>query len=106
MSRLMNSVTHFYAPQTQEFIKKQRSEARKLKESRWWKEKVSFGLCYYCEGKFEPQTLTMDHKIPIARGGVSSKNNIVACCKDCNTKKQSQSHLDFQEIFKSENNSL
>lgn len=29
----------------------------------------------------------MDHLIPIARGGKSSKTNCVPSCKDCNTKK-------------------
>lgn len=29
----------------------------------------------------------MDHLIPIARGGKSTKNNCVPSCKDCNSKK-------------------
>ena len=30
----------------------------------------------------------VDHVIPLARGGRSEKNNLVACCKECNTRKK------------------
>ncbi len=30
----------------------------------------------------------MDHIIPITRGGKGSRNNVVPCCKECNTKKK------------------
>ena len=30
----------------------------------------------------------MDHIVPIARGGRSTRGNIVPACKDCNTKKK------------------
>ncbi len=32
----------------------------------------------------------MDHKVPIARGGRSTKSNVVVCCKNCNSEKQAQ----------------
>jgi 5-methylcytosine-specific restriction endonuclease McrA len=31
----------------------------------------------------------MDHIVPIARGGRSTKGNLVAACKDCNNRKKS-----------------
>lgn len=88
----------FYVSQPPQFIKKQREEARLLKKSNWWNQKLQEGICYYCEKKFNRDQLTMDHKVPIARGGVSSKSNIVACCKDCNSKKQSLNSVDFVGI--------
>jgi 5-methylcytosine-specific restriction endonuclease McrA len=30
----------------------------------------------------------MDHVVPLARGGRSTKGNSVVCCKDCNNKKK------------------
>ncbi len=45
------------------------------------------GQCYHCEKKFKADELTMDHLIPIARGGKSDKKNCVPSCKECNTKK-------------------
>ncbi len=30
----------------------------------------------------------MDHVVPVARGGRSTKGNVVPCCKSCNRKKK------------------
>jgi 5-methylcytosine-specific restriction protein A len=30
----------------------------------------------------------MDHIVPIARGGKSTKGNVVPCCKKCNNEKK------------------
>lgn len=30
----------------------------------------------------------MDHVVPLARGGTSTKNNLVPACKECNAKKK------------------
>ncbi len=86
---------NFYAPQDPKKLKKEREKARELRKSAWWKQKLQAGVCYYCEETFSRENLTMDHKVPLARGGTSSKNNIVCCCKGCNTKKQSQTSIDF-----------
>ena len=40
--------------------------------------------CVYCGSK---KDLTIDHVIPISKGGKSSYTNTVTCCKDCNAKK-------------------
>lgn len=71
-------------------LKKERAKARELRTSQWWKRKRSTGICYYCSRTFPPAQLTMDHLIPLARGGRSEKFNLVPCCKACNTQK---SHL-------------
>ncbi|MCF8091554.1 MAG: HNH endonuclease [Desulfotignum sp.] len=69
-------------------LKKERAKARKLRNSQWWKRRRSNGICHYCGKSFLPAELTMDHIIPLARGGRSEKFNLVPCCKSCNTKKQ------------------
>src|ERR1044072_9604794 len=43
--------------------------------------------CQYCGRIFSPQELTLDHIHPRSRGGDSSWDNLVACCKRCNHKK-------------------
>ncbi|HET9917202.1 MAG TPA: HNH endonuclease, partial [Candidatus Binatia bacterium] len=53
--------------------------------SQWWKRKVSSGVCHHCGGKFAPADLTMDHLVPVVRGGKSTKGNVVASCKPCNS---------------------
>ena len=30
----------------------------------------------------------MDHLVPLVRGGVSAKSNVVPCCKECNNQKR------------------
>jgi 5-methylcytosine-specific restriction protein A len=69
-------------------IKKEREKAQKLKKSSWWQNKIREGVCHYCQSKFLPKELTMDHVVPIARGGTSSEGNIVPSCKTCNSKKK------------------
>ena len=78
----------FYQSASASHQKKERQKARDLRRSTWWREKIQRGVCYYCEKKFSKEDLSMDHKVPIARGGFSTKNNIVVCCKSCNSKKQ------------------
>jgi 5-methylcytosine-specific restriction enzyme A len=78
----------FYIGFTDESVlKKERARAREIRASQWWKRKRSTGICHYCREHFPPADLTMDHIIPIGRGGKSEKFNLVPCCKECNTQK-------------------
>jgi 5-methylcytosine-specific restriction endonuclease McrA len=43
--------------------------------------------CQYCGKHLPPSELTLDHVYPRSRGGESSWDNLVACCKRCNHKK-------------------
>ena len=65
-------------------IKKEREKAQKLKKSSWWQNRIREGICHYCQGKFPPKELTMDHIVPIARGGSSTQGNVVPSCRACN----------------------
>ncbi len=67
--------------------KKERHKAKELRVSQWWRAQIAKGLCHHCGGHFPKEALTMDHLIPIARGGKSSKGNCVVSCKECNSKK-------------------
>lgn len=75
-------------------IKKEREKARELRASPWWKAKLQEGLCHFCQQKFNAKDLTMDHLVPLARGGLSTKNNLVAACKQCNAKKKLSTPVD------------
>lgn len=78
----------FYPSVTEEEIRKERQKARLLRKSSWWKRKISKKICYYCGRQFPEKELTMDHIVPLIRGGKSAKNNIVPACKECNNKKK------------------
>lgn len=43
--------------------------------------------CQYCEEIFSPKELTLDHVLPVSKGGQKSWTNIVTACRDCNQKK-------------------
>jgi len=43
--------------------------------------------CQYCGHRFPPQQLSLDHVVPRSRGGDTTWENIVCCCRDCNTRK-------------------
>jgi 5-methylcytosine-specific restriction protein A len=75
-------------------VKKEREKARELRASAWWKQKLVEGICHYCGAKFAAKDLTMDHLVPIARGGLSGKNNLVPACKECNAKKKLDTPVD------------
>ncbi len=86
----------YYSPVDPGHIRREREKSRELKGSQWWKQKVAQGICHYCGAKFLSTELTMDHILPLGRGGKSNKGNIVTSCKPCNTKK---AHLTPAEII-------
>lgn len=70
--------------------RRERAKARELRSSAWWKAQIARGICHYCGKKFPPGELTMDHIVPVARGGRSVRGNVVPCCKECNNRKSVQ----------------
>ncbi|HSB52137.1 MAG TPA: HNH endonuclease [Dissulfurispiraceae bacterium] len=85
----------------QEDLRKERALARALRGSTWWKRKRATGRCYYCGAHVSPGNLTMDHLIPLIRGGRSTKNNIVAACKECNSRKKYLLPLEWETYLTS-----
>jgi 5-methylcytosine-specific restriction endonuclease McrA len=69
-------------------LAREREKARQLRKSAWWQRRVQKGLCAYCGRTVAPRELTMDHVVPVARGGRSVRGNVVASCKDCNSRKK------------------
>lgn len=85
----------WFQPASPEHVKKQKALARELRKTPWWNEQLQTGLCHYCQGEFSKEDLTMDHKVPIIRGGKTTKSNIVVACKPCNTDKKYQTDVEF-----------
>jgi len=82
-------------------IRAERNKARELRRSRWWQQKTSTGTCWYCGEQVGFKNLTMDHVIPLARGGRSTKDNLVPCCKECNNKKKNSLPVEWDEYMDS-----
>jgi 5-methylcytosine-specific restriction endonuclease McrA len=87
----------FISDVTEEEIKQEKIKAQKLRKSQWWKRKCAAGACYFCGREVPPKELTMEHVVPIIRGGRSSKGNVVPACKECNNKKKYLLPVEWQE---------
>ena len=70
-------------------LRHEKARARALRQTAWWRRRIAAGLCHYCRRTVAPKALTLDHVVPLVRGGRSIRPNLVPACKDCNTKKQS-----------------
>ncbi len=82
-----------------EAILRERRKARELRQTQWWKRKLARGICHYCGRRFRPHELTMDHVVPLVRGGRSTKGNCVPSCKECNTKKRSLLPVEWEDYL-------
>ncbi len=94
-------MTDFIITVDDEHIKREKAKARELRASQWWKRKRSGGVCHYCGKKVKPAELTMDHLVPIVRGGRTTHGNVVPACKDCNNKKKYLLPLEWEEYLAS-----
>lgn len=79
----------FIVEVTEAELRREKEKARNLRKSQWWKRRLSAGVCHYCGAWVGARALTMDHVIPLVRGGKSSRGNVAPACKACNSKKQS-----------------
>ena len=89
----------FFDEVSDEQIRREREKARLLRKQGWRQNRISQGRCHYCGEQFLAKELTLDHIVPLARGGRSSKGNCVAACKECNTKKRDLLPLEWQEYL-------
>lgn len=70
-------------------VRREKARARELRQSGWWKRRLALGRCHYCGRDVGARRLTLDHVVPVIRGGRSVRGNVVPACKDCNSAKQS-----------------
>lgn len=82
-------------------LKKEKEKARRLRKTSWWSNRIQKGTCYYCGKEVGRAGLTMDHVVPVSRGGKSKKGNIVPACKDCNSKKKYLLPIEWDEYLNS-----
>lgn len=48
-------------------------------------------ICQYCYNKFSEKKLTIDHVIPLSKGGRHEWTNVVTACSQCNNRKGDKS---------------
>jgi 5-methylcytosine-specific restriction endonuclease McrA len=83
----------------EEAIRRERQKAKELKKSRWWQNLIQKASCYYCGLHLTKQDVTMDHVVPISRGGRSTQGNLVPACKLCNEQKRSLTAVEWQDYL-------
>ena len=86
---------------TEQQVRREKEKARQLRRTHWWNTKIQKGICYYCKREVGREQLTMDHVVPLSRGGKSKKGNIVPACKQCNNKKKYLVPVEWEEYLKS-----
>jgi 5-methylcytosine-specific restriction protein A len=94
-------LNHFTTEIDDVALSRERQKARELRGSQWWKRQLARGQCHYCGRSFSPEALTMDHIVPMARGGKSTKGNVVPACKACNNKKKYMLPIEWEEYLQS-----
>lgn len=80
-------------------IRQEREKARTLRKQNWWKNRIASGVCHYCGRTVAPKDLTLDHIVPLARGGRSTKGNCVPACKECNNQKKNLLPMEWDEYL-------
>lgn len=99
--RAARALREFYAPVDPDVLRRERARARELRQSQWWKRRIAPGICYYCRRQVGHRHLTMDHLVPLSRGGRSTRANVAPCCKQCNARKQSLLPVEWEEYLRS-----
>lgn len=93
-------MNYFIIEVSEQEIRREREKARELRKSRWWKDRLAKGVCHYCGNTFPPEELSMDHIVPIIRGGKSSRGNVAPACKECNNRKKHMLPMEWDEYPK------
>lgn len=52
--------------------------------------------CYYCGRRLNRKKVTLDHKYPRCWGGISVPNNLVPCCRSCNSQKGNMNAMQYR----------
>lgn len=58
-------------------------------------------FCFYCQKQLTGSQMTVDHRIPIRRGGsLTDPKNFVPCCRECNLLKGILTDKEFNHLRK------
>lgn len=52
--------------------------------------------CFYCGIQLNAENRSLDHKVPLVRGGTNDISNLVPCCLPCNQRKHTMTDVEFK----------
>lgn len=93
-------VQTFYLPEElRHYVALDDDGSTPLRKRKWQEQN---GLCSYCETPItfyskKSDSLEIDHKIPVSRGGTNDDDNLVAACRTCNRAKGDMTDSEFAE---------
>jgi len=68
-----------------------------IKQKRFLQKNLKMKHCKYCHAT---EDLTMDHKIPLKKGGTDDIKNMQCLCRRCNQMKSDHTEGTIQALFK------
>lgn len=82
---------------------KSQHEARKrnaqgICTSEQWREKCRYHgwQCIYCHAQITPESVTIEHRKPLSRGGSNWPANLAPCCRQCNQSKNCKTEPEYR----------
>ena len=111
MNQLFDKVIETYHSRCQKATKKKLYNKLMSAKSRWAKQNdcsleemelfisTSLGYCPYCLGELDVRNMGLDHRTPIDRGGDKSMDNLIICCKKCNTRKGTLTEDEYRKVL-------
>ena len=97
---LSDNTIYFQVTVLPDQIRREKEKAKALRKTQWWQRQIARGICYYCGRMTQRAELTMDHIVPLARGGRSTRGNVAPACKDCNNRKKYLLPVEWDEYLK------
>jgi len=91
--------TPFSIDVSRKSVEREKARAQALRKSQWWRRQIDKGICHYCGERIPSEELTMDHIVPMIRGGLSTRGNVVPACKACNNKKKYLLPMEWDEYL-------
>ncbi len=91
--------TYFIIEVSPEALRKEKDQARAMRKTQWWQRQIGKGRCAYCGKSVAPKELTMDHVVPMIRGGKSTRGNLTPSCKACNSQKKYLLPIEWDEYL-------
>jgi 5-methylcytosine-specific restriction endonuclease McrA len=66
-----------------------------------WLAKVEYygWKCRYCGKPLSASTLTLDHAVPLSRGGSNWPSNLLPACGSCNSIKNTKTFMEFMRVL-------
>ena len=100
MSSSDHEMCFFSVTVSPEEVRREKEKARTLRKTQWWQRQIAKGVCCYCQKPTPARELTMDHIVPLIRGGRSTKGNVASACKECNNQKKYLLPIEWEEYLK------